>query len=105
MDEKAVPKHYQSLKKRFPDVLSNLEDLGKTVKNSGPLNGKTVLLIQLAAATAVQSEGSVHSHVRRALEAGAQPDEIYHCLLVLISTIGFPKVAAAISWVDDIISE
>ncbi len=45
----------------------------------------------------------MHSHTRRALEAGATVDEVYHALLILVSTIGFPKVAAAISWVDDVV--
>jgi len=33
----------------------------------------------------------VHSHVRRALAAGVKPEEIYHTLLLLVSTIGFPQ--------------
>ena len=56
----------------------------------------------LAAAASLQSEGAVHSHTRRALEAGAAQEEIYHALVLLVSTIGFPKVAAAISWADDV---
>jgi alkylhydroperoxidase/carboxymuconolactone decarboxylase family protein YurZ len=44
----------------------------------------------------------VHSHARRALEAGATSIEIHHALLLLTSTIGFPAVSAAISWVDDL---
>ena len=51
--------------------------------------------VQLAAA-AVRSEGAVHSHTRRALAVGAQTDEIYHTLILLTSTIGFPNVLAAL---------
>jgi len=57
----------------------------------------------LVAAAAIQKEGSVHSHARMALDAGATPDEIYHCIIVLVSTIGFPRVAAAVSWIDDVV--
>lgn len=85
--------------------MSAIENLGQAVKAFGPLDEKTVHLMQLSAASAIQSEGSVHSHTRRALESGASPEEIYHSLLVLVSTIGFPKVAAAISWVDDIVQK
>jgi len=46
--------------------------------------------------------GSVHSHARRALAAGASRQELEHALLVLVSTIGFPKVAAALSWIQDV---
>lgn len=64
---------------------------------------KTTHLIQLAASAAIQSEGAVHSHVQRATAAGATPEEIYHAVVPLVSTIGFPKVAAALSWVDDVL--
>jgi hypothetical protein len=35
------------------------------------------------------------------LKAGATLDEVQHALLLLTSTIGFPAVAAALSWIDD----
>jgi len=62
-------------------------------------------LIQLAAAAAIRSEGSVHSHTRRALELGAKPEEIYHTIILLTSTIGFPTVSATLSWADDVIKK
>ncbi len=64
---------------------------------------KTLHLIQLAASASIRAEGAVHSHTRRALEAGATNDEIYNTLISITSTIGFPTVAAAISWAEDII--
>jgi AhpD family alkylhydroperoxidase len=97
----AKPKHFTRLAKRYPEYLAAVEKLGETVKTAGPLDAKVCELIQLAAAAAVKSEGSVHSHVRRAHKAGATPDEIHHAILLLTSTIGFPAVAAALSWVDD----
>jgi 4-carboxymuconolactone decarboxylase len=99
-----IPKHYESLKSRFPKVMEAVENLGSSLRSEGPLDQKTSQLIQLAAAAAIQSEGGVHSHTRRAVEAGAAPEEIYHALLLLVSTLGFPKVAAAVSWTDDIIN-
>jgi alkylhydroperoxidase/carboxymuconolactone decarboxylase family protein YurZ len=47
----------------------------------------------------------VHSHTRRALEAGATTEEIYHTIILLTTVIGFPTVSAALSWADDIIIE
>ncbi len=106
MSEQKVPsKHYNKISELFPEALSAVENLGATIRKSGPIDGKTAELIQLAAAAAVQSEGSVHSHTRRALEAGASKEEIYHALLLLISTIGFPRVAAALSWVHNVIDK
>ncbi len=94
---------YYDISKRYPEVISALENLGTTIRGLGPLDEKTGHLIQLAAAAAAKSEGSVHSHTRRAKKAGATREEIYHTLLLLISTIGFPQAMAAISWCRDIL--
>jgi AhpD family alkylhydroperoxidase len=99
------PGQYQNITKRYKGVIKALEGLGKAAKAAGPLNKKTSELIQLAAAAAIRAEGSVHSHARRALEAGAKPAEIQHAIIVLTSTIGFPTVSAALSWVDDVLKK
>lgn len=102
MSEKKIPsKHYRKLTEKFPAVMAAVENLGTTVRDAGPIDKKTSELIQLGVAAASQSTGSVHSHARRALQAGATMEEIQHTLLLLISTIGFPKVAAALSWIDE----
>lgn len=98
-----LPEQYLNIKKRFKGYFKAVDNLGKAAKAAGPINGKTAHLIQLAAAAAIRSEGSVHSHTRRALEAGAKPEEIYHAIILLSSTVGFPTVSAALSWADDII--
>ena len=98
-----LPEHYMSVKERFKEYSEVLNKLGIAAKESGPLDEKTSQMVQLAASAAIRSEGAVHSHTKRAIEAGASEDEIYHSLILLTSTIGFPNVAAAISWVDDII--
>lgn len=103
VDMKKYPMQYASLMKRYKGVLKAVDGLGRATKAAGPLNRKTSELIQLAAAAAIRSEGSVHSHARRAREAGAKPDEIRHALIVLTSTIGFPTVSAALSWTDDVL--
>jgi len=99
------PGQYTSIMKRYEGVMTALEKLGKATKSAGPLNKKTSELIQMAAAAAIRAEGSVHSHARRALDAGAKPAEIQHALIVLTSTIGFPTVSAALSWVDDVLAQ
>jgi 4-carboxymuconolactone decarboxylase len=45
----------------------------------------------------------VHSHAKRALKAGAETAEIYHSIILLASTIGFPATAAALSWAREIV--
>lgn len=99
---KIPSEHYRLMRERHPAFLDAVENLGETVRNEGPLDEKTAQLIQLAGAAAIRSEGSVHSHSRRALNAGATADEIHHAILLLTGTIGFPNVAAALSWADDV---
>ena len=97
------PKLYAKLMKAYPEYIAAVESLGNAVARAGPLDDKSIQLIQLAAAAASRSEGAVHSHARRAQRAGASAAEIHHALIALTSTIGFPKVTAALSWVDDLL--
>jgi len=99
------PKLYNTLQKRYPAYIEAVEALGKVVNEIGPLDEKTLQLIQLAAAAAQRAEGAVHSHTRRALKAGITEQEIQHALIALTSTIGFPQVTAALSWANDIIGD
>ena len=98
-------KNYLKVKNRHPEFIAAVENLGITVKKEGPIDKKTANLIQLAVAAASQSQGSVHSHTRRSLEAGATKEEIYHAIILLTSTIGFPRAMAAMSWADDVIEK
>lgn len=99
------PGMYVRLKERQPAYVAAVEALGSAAAHAGPLDAKTIQLVQLAAAAAERSEGGVHSHVRRALDAGAKQEEIVHALLALTSTIGFPNVTAALSWADDVLND
>jgi 4-carboxymuconolactone decarboxylase len=105
MSEKKRPRWYTALEQKHEEFLNAVQALGKVVRREGPLDEKTAHLVQLAAAAACRSEGAVHSHARRAIEAGGAPEEIYHAIVLLTSTIGFPAVSAALSWVQDIIGE
>ena len=104
MSKNYVPDHFRSLKERFPAVMSASEDLGRTARAAGPIDENTVHLIQMAAGAAIRSHGAVRSHARQALEAGVKPEELYHSMLVLVSTLGLPVVAAAVGWIDDVVA-
>jgi 4-carboxymuconolactone decarboxylase len=99
------PGMYVRLQERHPAYIGAVEALGNAAANAGPLDAKTIQLVQLAAAAAERSEGGVHSHVRRALDCGAKPEEVVHTLIALTSTIGFPNVTAALSWADDVLQD
>lgn len=100
-----IPDWYDHLQAHHKTYMNALEGLGKTIREDGPLDAKTAQLVQISAAAANRTRGAVHSHVRQALTCGATDQEIQHVLKLITSTIGFPAVAAALSWTDDVFKE
>ncbi|MBF0487941.1 MAG: carboxymuconolactone decarboxylase family protein [Nitrospirae bacterium] len=102
---KKLPAHYSKIRERHGKLIEAVEALGQAAKGAGPLEAMTAELVQLAAAVAIRSEGSVHSHTRRALSHGATPEQVRHAAVLLTSVVGFPAVAAALAWIDDVIED
>ncbi|MBI3780818.1 MAG: carboxymuconolactone decarboxylase family protein [candidate division NC10 bacterium] len=103
-----MPKHklsvpFELFTKRFPRAHAAYERLGEACHTSGPLGAKMRELIKLGMAIGIRSEGAVHSHVKKAIEAGASPEEIRHAVLLGIPTLGLPTTVAAFTWVGDIL--
>jgi len=96
-----LPRPYQSFKRAYPEVWQAYDRLGALSHAAGPLNKKTRELVKLSMAMGAGLEGAVHSHTRRALEAGAKPDELRHVVLLGVTTLGFPATMAALTWVED----
>ena len=47
----------------------------------------------------------MHSQVRRGIAEGLSPDELQHVAFLAITTLGFPKAVAALTWIEDIVEE
>jgi AhpD family alkylhydroperoxidase len=97
------PNLYLKFQKEYPAFFEAWDGIGAAVRGAGPIDRKTAHLVQLAASAAIRSEGAVHSHVRRAREAGATPEEIRQALMLTAPTVGFPNVIAALSWAEDVL--
>jgi len=100
-----LPGRYVQFQQAHPAVFAAYDQLGKAAAGDGPLDKKQVALVKLALAAGARLEGAVHSHCRRALEAGVTPEEIRHVIILSVTTVGFPSMMATLSWVDDIMSE
>ncbi len=98
-----VPKRFEKFTQDFPSVAKAYATLGDAVHHAGPLDEKTRAMIKLAISAASRQEGAVHSHVRKALDAGVTKEEMRHVILLALPTIGFPGMMAAMSWVEDIV--
>jgi len=100
-----LPARYLQFQKRHPRVSQAYDALGAATAEAGPLADKTRALVKLAIAVGGQMEGAVHSHTRRAIEAGCSAEEIYHVVLLGTTTLGFPTMMKTFSWVDDVLAQ
>ncbi len=99
-----LPNFLENVIAEYPDVWKAYQDLGKASNNAGPLDDKTVRLIKLALAIGAKSEGSVHSHTRRALRQGITHEELQQVALLAVTSIGWSSSMAALSWIQDVIN-
>jgi 4-carboxymuconolactone decarboxylase len=97
-----LPGRYEQFRKQFPAVSRAYDDLSRRAAQAGPLEEKVVQLIKLAMSVASGNEGAVHSHARRALEAGASSEELRHVGLLSLTTLGFPRMMMGLAWIDDV---
>jgi AhpD family alkylhydroperoxidase len=93
-----LPKPFRQFQEEYPAVYQAYENLGAAVSQSGPLEQKTRELVKLGMSAAGGQESAVHSHTHRSLVAGATREEIEHAILLGITTIGFPRTMAALTW-------
>ena len=100
-----IPKRYQQMHEDFPELMQAYEAFGKATRESGPLSDREVALVKLAISLGAGLEGGAHSHARKALGAGCQPDDLRHLALLSAPTIGFPTMMRAKSWVEDVIAK
>ena len=98
-----VPKRFLKFQEDYPDVYKAYDQLGKSVQRAGPLSAQTRELVRLAIAIGARHEGAVHSHTRRALEAGVTTEEIRQTVLLSVTSMGFPNMMAAMSWAEDLL--
>jgi alkylhydroperoxidase/carboxymuconolactone decarboxylase family protein YurZ len=97
-----LPKSFQRFGRENPAVVLAYDALGKACAEAGPLDVKMRELVKLGMAIGARLEGAVHSHVRRALEAGASPEQIRHVVSLAAPTLGFPATVAAYTWVEEV---
>jgi 4-carboxymuconolactone decarboxylase len=96
-----LPSFYEQFRERHPDVVAAYEALGDATRAAGPLPPAEVEIVKLALAAGARIEGAIHSHVRRALEAGATPAAIRHVPVLAITTLGFPRAMAIRAMIED----
>ena len=99
-----LPGRFLKFQKDFPQVFAAYDALGNATAIAGPLDPKTRALVKLGIAVGSQLEGALHSHTRRAVEAGCTPSEIRQVVLLSTTTLGFPAMMKALSCAEDILN-
>ena len=89
----------------YPEIWDAYSRLGRACAEAGPLDERDRRLVKLAMALAIGSEGATHSHVRRALDESFTSDELRQVALLGVTTLGFPRSVAALTWIEDILEE
>lgn len=100
-----LPGHFQRFSAQHPEVQQAFEELGRVTHESGPLSERERRLVKLGIAIGSWTEGGVHSAVRHALWAGCTDEEIAHCVRLAITTVGWPRAQAAMTWADDVLKD
>ncbi len=86
-----VHKIFSQFKEEFPEIHEKHEALGREVhEKGGPLDEKSRWLIKIAISGACNHKRALETHIRKAMAAGIDEDEIKHALVLLIPTAGFP---------------
>lgn len=97
------PETYLRFKRTFPAVVEAYEELGRACHNTGPLSPKCRELIKVGISLGAGLESATKSHVRQSREAGASEEEVRHAAVLAATTIGFPGMMRAMTWVNDVL--
>ena len=103
MTSEHLPKVYLRFRNAYPDVAAALDGLGEAADAAGPLDERSARLVKLGLAIGSSSEGSVRSNARKALAAGATPEEVRHVAILAFTTCGFPAGIAGLGWIDEVL--
>lgn len=99
-----LPDVYLKFRDAFPGVATALDGLGEAADKAGPLDERTMRLVKLGLAVGGLAEGSVRSNARKALAAGATPEELRHVAMLAVTTCGFPTAIAGYGWIDEVLA-
>ena len=96
-----LPGNFVRFKKAHPDIYEAFEELGRRLHETGTLSERERRLVKLGLAIGLGTEGGVHSAVRFALAGTCSKEDVSHPARLAITTIGWPRALAAMSWVED----
>ena len=97
-----LPQHLLRFRKAHPGIYDAFEELGRRVHEEGPLSERERRLVKIGIAMGAGTEGGVHSAIRHATAGGCTREDVEHAIRLGITTLGWPRAMATLSWVDDV---
>lgn len=95
----------ERLRQASPKTAEEFLALRAAIDEAGPLERKYRELINLSAFTTARIEGAFKTHLGRAFDAGATPEEARQSvLLTLGATMGVGPVADELRWIDEVLA-
>lgn len=98
--KETLPQHFKNFVEQYPNVWEGHQKLTEACAEAGPLERKSRELIKVAVSGAVGQETAVERHAVMAVQEGASEREVYQAILLLITTVGFPRASAALKWAE-----
>ncbi len=99
--KETLPEHFQDFVHRYPEVWEAHQKLSEACAQAGPLDRKTRELIKVGISGAANQTTALQRHAVMAVQAGATEEEVYQTVLLLITTVGFPRASAALQWAQN----
>ncbi len=100
---KKAPGPFRKFVEAYPECGMTYEALATASREAAAFPEKEAELVKLALAMGSRLEGAVHSHARRALEAGATPADVRGVALLGLTTLGLPHTMMGTSWIEDVL--
>ena len=100
-----APRSWRRLHEKYPDVVAAYDALSDACRQAGPLDDVAIALVKLAISVGLGAERTVHSHAKKALRAGADPNALRQIAIAALPTIGLPAMLDALGWIEDSIRE
>jgi len=98
--KEALPEHFNRFVDKYPGVWEAHQKMAEACGESGPLDRKTRELIKVAISGAANQETALERHAVMAVQEGATEEEVYQTILMLITSVGFPRASAALKWAE-----
>lgn len=105
LDIKSLPKSLQNFIGKYPKVWEAYIALGEASGKAGPLSEKYIQLLRMVITGVKRQETSFKTHVRLALRSGAQPDEIQHAVILLLTAEGMGTTIRVMNWAVNVIGD